>query len=336
VRISDFSHYALTNCVAAAMLAGCSGSPQGQIGAAVPNAMVARGQAHRAGSRSDLLYLVTDENLFYAIDYATGKAQIITFAGGGNGGGACTDASGNLFISAWVDNSSTLGEIFEYAHGGKSPISTLSDGSYYPAACSVDPTTGNLAMANSYNLNCNGGGNVAIYPDAAGQPTTYSDSSFQCYIAAAYDNEGNLFIGGVDSGSNFILAELPSGSSNLTTISLDEQISCRFVNGACKNSLQWDGTYLAITQRTTDHKSPVIYRVSVSGSTGKVVGKTTFVGRWTTKTSGAVSWIDGDSVIMGYHPGSLAVWKYPSGGKLVRTVVKGLTHYQYMGLAMSQ
>jgi hypothetical protein len=315
------------------LLAGCS-APQGPIGGAVPqSAPMAQERVHRAGSGSDLLYVATDVNVFFVVNYATGKSQTIGFAGYGNGGGACSDAGGNVFIAAGLGGS---GELFEYAHGGKSPIATLSDGSYYPTACSVEPATANLAVTNDYNLNCNGGGNVAIYPDEQGPPATYSDSSFQCYIAATYDDAGNLFVGGVDSESHFVLAELPNGSSKLTTVSLNEQIGCRFADGACKNSLQWDGKYLAVTQRTTNNKSPVVYRVAVSGSIGKIVGTTTFNGRWASNASGAVSWIDGNRIIMGYHPGSLAVWRYPAGGKLVRTVVTGLAHYQYMGLAMSR
>jgi hypothetical protein len=201
-------------------------------------------------------------------------------------------------------------------------------------ACSVDPTTGNLAVANDAGTNCNGSPNVAIYPDEQGPPTTYSDSGLKCNIAATYDNAGNLFVGGVNA-SSFELAELPSGSSKFTNINLNEQIPCRFVNGPCKNRLQWDGKYLAITERTADGKSPIIYRVLVSGSSGTVVGKTTFLGRWTSKTSGAVSWINENGVILGYHPGSLGLWKYPGGGKHARTIVKGLSHYQYMGLALS-
>lgn len=316
---------AMSCCVAAAMLAGCQG---------LQTATTAQSSPHVASSSgSDLLYLATDANVFYVIDYATGKAQMITFAGSGTGGGVCPDAGGDIFVTAAVGGG---GYIYEYAHGGKSPIATLSDGSYVPGGCSVDATTGNLAVTNDYNSNCYGGGNVAVYPDAEGTATTYSDSSFECYIGAAYDDEGNLFIGGVGSGSNFVLAELPSGSSTLTNISLNETLNCRFLNGPCKDRLQWDGTYLAITQRSTDHQSPVIYRVAVSGSSGTIVGTTTFSGKWTSKTSGQVSWISGNSVVLGYHPGNLSLWKYPVGGKLVRTVVKGLTHFQYMGLAMSQ
>ena len=70
-----------------------------------------------------------------------------------------------------MNGSSGVGEMLEYPHGGKTAITTLSD-PQTPAACAVDPTTGNLAVANSDG---NGPyyGELAIYGDGQGQPTLY-------------------------------------------------------------------------------------------------------------------------------------------------------------------
>jgi len=302
------------------------------------SAVNAQSRAHRAAGSSDLLYVVTDENVFYAVNYSTGKAQQVTYMPSGNGGGGCTDANGNVFIAAAENGPPTSGGyLFKFAHGGQTPTATLSDGSYYPTACSVDPVTGNLAVTNNTNPNCYGGGNVAIYPDAQAPPTSYSASSFGCVTAAAYDDQGNLFIGGMGPGPGhpFQLAELPKGGSALTTLTLSKPLTCRFLI-SCGDSVQWDGQYLAITQQNGKYESPVVYQVSVSGSSGTVVGTTAFKGRkWTSKTSGATSFINGNTIIMEYHGGSLGLWNYPAGGKMVKFLVKGLTHFRFTGLTLS-
>jgi hypothetical protein len=37
-------------------------------------------------------------------------------------------------------------QILEFAHGGTTPINTLSDYDYQPVSCAVDPKSGNLAV----------------------------------------------------------------------------------------------------------------------------------------------------------------------------------------------
>ena len=53
------------------------------------------------------------------------------------------------------------------------PIATLSDPGYYPEACSIDPTTGNLAVTNN-SVENGDTGVVAIYVDANGEATITS------------------------------------------------------------------------------------------------------------------------------------------------------------------
>ena len=59
--------------------------------------------------------------------------------------GECVDSAGDVFIA--TSNASYTGTIFEYAHGGSTPIAELSDPGY-PWGCAVDPTTGTLAVSN--------------------------------------------------------------------------------------------------------------------------------------------------------------------------------------------
>jgi len=62
--------------------------------------------------------------------------------------GLCVDAQGNVFVPTWQGESGTRGYVYEFAHGGSTPIATLSDpgGAF---GCSVDLTTGNLAVTNN-------------------------------------------------------------------------------------------------------------------------------------------------------------------------------------------
>ena len=61
--------------------------------------------------------------------------------------GECVDKAGDVFVADFGGNTGTPA-ILEYAHGGTKPIATLSDPGYYPESCSIDPTTGNLAVTN--------------------------------------------------------------------------------------------------------------------------------------------------------------------------------------------
>ncbi len=279
------------------------------VSGAVPQAESQR-LAHRTPSSGDLLYVMTDVNVFYAVNYSTGKVQTVVYEPSGWGAGDCSDTTGNVYILA-AATSSQAGQIFKFAHGGTSPVATLTDKNYYPTGCSIDPTTGSLAVSNDATANCPGGGNVAVYPNAQGSPTIYTDSTFECFLGTAYDNSGNLFVGGVADGSGhyFQLAELPRGGSTLTNVSLNEQIPCRPLDGTCKNSIQWDGNDIVVTVPMGKH-SPVLYRVSVSSSNGTVVGTTTFKGKWASKASGplrvnaaVVSWLVLRVLKTLYYPG---------------------------------
>ena len=85
--------------------------------------------------------------------------------------GVCSDASGNVFID--VDPN----VVYEYRHGGTTPVATLRETSnYVPFDCASDPTTGNLAVADlCYGCGQGGQGSVAIFQSAQGTPTRYTD-----------------------------------------------------------------------------------------------------------------------------------------------------------------
>lgn len=184
-----FGRNALTSCVAAGMLAGCGGSqpPIAAPGVAPQTLALA---VHAERGKSWMLREAKGEDLLYASNMSSasgppyyGDVLVFAYPKGTLVGtltgfsayvqGVCSDASGDVFVT--TETSLTHGYVYEYSHGGTQSIATLSDpGS--PYGCSVDPTTGNLAVANTTSSGYYGYyGYVAIFPDAEGTATTYND-----------------------------------------------------------------------------------------------------------------------------------------------------------------
>ena len=90
----------------------------------------------------------------------------------------CSDSAGNVFI---VSNS----EIEEYAHGGTSPIATLSLSGDQGSGCSVSPLNGDLAVVYKGD-----GSDVAVFPDSGGTPALYRSGIDSLFCG--YDGNGNL------------------------------------------------------------------------------------------------------------------------------------------------
>ncbi len=314
MRSSCLGRYALSSCVAAAILAGCGGS-QPPIGA--PGAMP-QGRAaptHAAHGRSwmlpeakknDLVYI---SNGSYGVEVYTWKGSLVGELEGFVGVDfMCVDKAGDIFIP-----SPGTEQIFEYAHGGTSPIATLNDPSYggQARACATDPTTGNLAVENVYT---NGGAaNVLIYQHATGTPQIYSDPNFWFYDFCAYDDAGNLFIGGNAEVGYFEFAELPTGQKRFRGIALDK-IPEQFMG------LQWVGNYLAVgTGARYDYPdTSYIYHMKISGNIGTTIGTTTL-----TKSPSPVNFfIQGTEVVLTHDLTELdfEYFHYPAGGAAIKEI----------------
>ena len=153
--------------------------------------------------------------------------------------------------------------IVEYAHGGTAPIATLSDPGEKPSGCAVNSETGDLAVANFSGTGSSQNGNVAVYKGGGGTPTLYSAPNIASYYYCAYDNAGNLLVDGtMESGVGF--AELRKGSTDFTPITMDETFSYA-------GSIQWTGRDFSIGWGG-GAGGFVIYRMSISGSTGTTKG----------------------------------------------------------------
>jgi hypothetical protein len=260
---------------------------------------------------SDLLY-VSDEGAddVYVYSWPQGKLKGM-LTGFDYPQGECVDKAGNVFIV-----NARLSEVLEYAHGGTSPIATLLDSGYYPLGCSVDPMTGNLAVANVQSTG-SGPGNIAIYAHASGTPTTYADPGLSYMYFCGYDNKGNLFIDGENAGSIFAFAKL-SGSKKFTNITLNQTIG--FAGG-----VQWDGTHVAVG----DVNTGIIYQFTIKRKKGTEVGSTPLNG-----SDRIFQFFIRGKMLVGPNTNSANVmfWNYPSGGTATKTI-SGLN--QPIGSAVS-
>jgi hypothetical protein len=249
----------------------------------------------------DLLY-ISDIGTYdvYVYSYPKGKLKG-RLTGFGGPEGECVDQRGDVFIANFSSSS-----VLEYRHAGKSPIATLDDPGYYPVGCSVDPTTGDLAVTNYVTTVGGGQGNVVVYRDAKGSPEAYADPLISKMAFCGYDNAGNLFVDGVTSGSGFAFAELSSGGRSLKNISLNRSIGV-------PGGIQWDGTYVSVGDRETN----MIYQFAISGTKGKEAGSTSLTGASEVNQF----WIDSAQVI-GSDPGAANVkfWNYPSGGSPTKAI----------------
>jgi len=310
------SRRALGVCAVVAVLAGCGGGMQSPVGplqarSLLPAFTSGVKSAHRDRGRSWMAPAAKNADLLYISDaesddlyvYSYPRAKLVgTLTGLAGPEGECVDKSGNVFVA----NTAAM-NILEYAHGGTTPIATLSDSGYYPVGCAVDPTTGKLAVTNICGElygQCVADGNLLVFANAKGTPKTYFDPGIAEYYFCGYDDKGDLFVDGLYN-SSFAFAELPYRSSSFTNITLDTFV---YQPGG----VQWDGKYVAIGDQ--DLYNNIIYDFQIDGSQGKLARP------GGTPLDGAILviqfWIEGKTVIGPNHggTGSVMFWKYPGGG----------------------
>ncbi len=268
------------------------------------------GWMNPAAKKSDLLYLDDQSGNVYVFSYPKG-ALMGTLTGLPDPQGECVDKKGDVFFTTFSSE-----EILEYAHGGTSPINTLSNPGEYMEGCSVDKTTGDLAAVDFEPTSGGGGGGVAIYANASGSPTVLTDTNLYLGYQIGYDSKGNIFVDGLDSSRNFEFAELPKGSSSFTEISLGVSITT-------PGGVQWDGKYVTVG----DAKNGNIYQTNGAG--GKVEGTTSL-----SDSDGIFQYFIAGKRVVGpnVYSANAGIWKYPKGGNPSKT----LTGFSYpFGAALS-
>jgi hypothetical protein len=298
MRTSRTIARALGVWAAVGMLAACMGGGS-QIAPSRSTQRLAAWIAPDA-KKGTLLYISdASDSLVFIYSYPQDKVKG-TLSGFDRPEGLCSDKAGDV----WIVNTNAH-DIVEYAHGGTTPIATLSDANYYPLGCSVDPTTGNLAVSNLYTVDAESG-SVSIYRGAKGTSENFANPTFFYYFYCGYDDRGNLFVDGQTASASFAFAELPRGGSKLKSVLLNQTI-------AYPGGVQWDGKYVAVGDRDEN----VIYQFAVIGRGGTEIGSTPLDG------ADQVSqfFIQGKNVI-GPEAGlnDVGIWKYPTGGVATKMI----------------
>jgi hypothetical protein len=312
MKVLEFARYTLCSCVAVAMLSGCGGSP-GQAGAPpVPTSP----QSPNGTSQRDLVYVSNAGGVVTVYRYwqHTFLRQLTGFRAPK---GECVDQLGDVFVT-----DSGLEKIREYAHGGAKPINVLDDPGYESYGCSVDPQTGNLAVAN-YRTPNHGAGGIVIYKHAAGKGEFYGPIKGLYYpIALGYDDRGNLLIVSLVESSSYDYASfalLPKGSQTFVPVELYQVGSgSPFEN---VKSLQWDGEYWAVA----DNDSILRYSIDRSGN-ATYEGTVALSGAGYAQNQFWITNFPSGSQIVGALPNSneVAYWEYPAGGGSIATITEFL------------
>jgi hypothetical protein len=308
MQAQPFSRFALA-ISATWLLAGCGGSqpPIGAPGVMTQTSAVAH---HASRGKSWMLPEVKGEDLIYAA--GDGHSYVLTYPQGKlvenideGGVDVCSDSSGDVYLAVGAPR------IDEFTHGATKPSTSFS----LPGValgCSVDPTTGSLAVTFLRTK----GNNVAVFPPGDETPTLFSSSLN--VAACGYDDHDNLFVAGTTPTDAYTLDELPANGKSFTTLSITPAIQRVF------GRVQWDGSYLTVQSSTYTKKprSVFISRLSISGSVATVVGTTPIKG---IKQTAFPSWIENSRVLVPYGNASkgtpdIGYWRYASGGPPTRTL----------------
>ncbi len=279
---------ALTVCAALAVLAGCNGSigpslsqersvPTGSetgltalsiarlAGMTMPHYV--EQPAHPDRGKSWMAPKAMAKKIFYISDWATDDVYAYSYpratllgklTGFQKPYGQCADKVGDEWIADFAASS-----IVEYAHGGTTPIATLTTNGN-TMGCAIAPS-GDLAVANFATTS--GEGDIQVFKGASGEPTDYSNSSCYNLWAPGYDKLGNLYV----EGKNTVPAvcELRAGGSSLVPVSINQSIGS-------PGSVMWDGKYITLTDQDYDAtETTAIYRAKESKSGNLTVVGTT-------------------------------------------------------------
>ncbi|HET6277099.1 MAG TPA: hypothetical protein VFE16_14315 [Candidatus Cybelea sp.] len=297
---------------AAVALAGCGVGtrPNEQAGGGAQSSALGPSHAQR---RSYINFNAKNSELLYVTEIFTGAVDIdlgSTWSKVGdiypsvNPFSLCVDAAQDVYV---VDD--TVNQVSEYAHGGVVPIKTLTDHQGNATACAVNPSNDDLAVANNQGPSY-APGNVILYRGGKGSPIKYTAPGFVYYNSVAYDLSGDLFVSGAGGASP--LAELPMGQKQFETLSLNQTLGD-------PQSIAWDGTFLAIADRSNNS----ISRFRISGTKAVFKGQAQLYGVdelyefcfAMNKSGKATAVITADP-----GSGTVAKWDYPAGGTPTQSI----------------
>jgi hypothetical protein len=225
--------------------------------------------------------------------------------------GECADSAGNV----WIANTKRS-QLLEFARGGLKPIKTLDDPGQYPVGCSVDTTTGDLAVTNIISRSY-GPGSLSIYKAAGGSSKTFSDPNFEKVYFDGYDRNGNVYVDGIDDNGSFTIAKFDGKKFELLTVS-----------GARINApgaVQVKGSTIDVEDQSGVTGYSAMYETTLKGSTLTVVASAQFndgVDCVGTFIAGGAK--HEQAVCPDAGTPAVYVYKYPAGGNPTKSVLTGL------------
>jgi len=238
--------------------------------------------------------------------------------------GLCVDKVGNVWITE-DDNTTGSSVAVEYGHGGSKALRTFATGGS-AIGCSVDPTSGDLAVANWSTKS--GAADLRVFERSSGIPKDYTIRACSFMASPGYDGDGNLYVDGQDASGQSTVCELPHKGIAMRSVGFN--VSIQGPAGA-----MWDGKYMTLASAYnygTYLGKTLIYQMRQDAS-----GNLTEVGRTVLTDKGCPSgeadvtqpFIVGlrntpenrnqGSVVVGGNNGiyciyRFAFWKYPRGG----------------------
>ena len=322
----SYTRWVLVFAAGFTVVAGCGGTvPQ----AGLPHVAQSRGAGAADSSSIDkLLYVASTEREVLVYDYET-HAPVQRLHVEDPANGFCVDRIGDVWILEYGDVKSP---VVEYPHGGTVPLRKLrSNGT--PVGCAVDPTSGNLAVANLETKS--GRSTLQIFRPSGERGIAYKINACSSMFSAAYDHNGNLYIEGSDPDDRSALCELPHGGNKLRPVTANVEFRSRL-------GVMWDGKHITLAARHLGGPlQTIIYQMAEDASGNlKKVGSTLLrdsgcgvtstmqpfiVGKKNTPANTA----QGNEVVavnFGAHCGSnLEFWSYPAGGNFKSRV--GVFHF---------
>jgi hypothetical protein len=303
-------------CVAtvAVFAAGCSSTaPAIPV---QPLAMHVRQAARRAADGQPLLYAAQGQNVD-VFSFPAGK-KVGTLSGFDSSfypDGICTDSAHHVYVTGGGGPDA----VYEFDHGGTTPIATLAY-QYSAHGCASDPNTGDFAVCGNHWGEDTVNGEVAVYPKGSATPAYYEAQGGAELGYCGYDGTSDLYISQTFYAS---LQELAKGSSELQQVPIDGKLhvwSVQRYGAAFALSSEMHGSY------------EYIYDAKIENDAVKILSTVT-LSNPARKPSDSEFWIDGSHIAGGGNRSKgLYIWKYPAGGSPVASLGKGI----WNGIAVSR
>jgi hypothetical protein len=183
----------------------------------------------------------------------------------GAGGQGCTNAQFGYGKKIIWNAGRQNDEVIEYSVPSNKMLKSVSLPYSVTASCSMN-AKGDLAvgilLSNSYGP----AGQMVIFKNATGTGKVYQTPLREEFFSG-YDAKGDLFADGYDPNGQWMLVELPVGTSKFVTINASN-------SPGFPGSVQWDGTYLTVF----DQDSSQTYQYTVTGTTATLKNTVTYSG----------------------------------------------------------